>query len=115
MGQYSPLSFKENSGTHGFEILTEALIGKTSIVQILFFLSVSMELSQGTIDIIKATAPVVEQHGLAITKRFYENLFENHPYVNNFFNKSHVFPENGQISPQVSLLRFSCLLVTVPT
>ena len=68
-----------------------------------------MELSQGTIDIIKATAPVVEQHGLAITKRFYENLFENHPYVNNFFNKSHVFPENGEISPQVSFLRFSCL------
>ena len=58
-------------------------------------------LSQSTIDIIKATAPVVEEHGLAITKRFYENLFENHPYVNQFFNKSHVFPENGGISPQV--------------
>ena len=59
------------------------------------------DLSQSTIDIIKATAPVVEEHGLAITKRFYENLFENHPYVNHFFNKSHVFPENGGISPQV--------------
>ena len=57
--------------------------------------------SQSTIDIIKATAPVVEEHGLAITKRFYENLFENHPYVNQYFNKSHVFPENGGISPQV--------------
>ncbi|WP_219834573.1 NO-inducible flavohemoprotein [Paenibacillus sp. R14(2021)] len=43
-------------------------------------------LSQETIAIIKSTVPVMEVHGVAITKRFYEMLFENHPELLNIFN-----------------------------
>lgn len=39
-----------------------------------------------TIEIIKSTVPVLEQHGKAITTRFYELLFENHPELLNVFN-----------------------------
>lgn len=34
-------------------------------------------LSEATIAIVKATAPALQQHGLAITKRMYERLFVN--------------------------------------
>ncbi|WP_010288248.1 NO-inducible flavohemoprotein [Kurthia massiliensis] len=43
-------------------------------------------LSQQTMDIIKSTVPVLEVHGLAITKTFYKNLFEAHPELLNIFN-----------------------------
>ncbi|MFB6466554.1 NO-inducible flavohemoprotein [Cytobacillus sp. Hz8] len=43
-------------------------------------------LNQKTIDIIKSTVPVLEVHGEAITKRFYQMMFTNHPELLNIFN-----------------------------
>lgn len=43
-------------------------------------------LSEETRTIIKSTAPVLEEHGVAITTRFYKNLFEAHPELLNIFN-----------------------------
>ena len=43
-------------------------------------------LKQQTIDIIKSTVPVLEVHGLAITKTFYKNLLTDNPTLNNIFN-----------------------------
>ncbi|MFC4971536.1 NO-inducible flavohemoprotein [Paenibacillus sp. GCM10023248] len=43
-------------------------------------------LNQLTIAIIKSTIPVLEVHGTAITKRFYEMLFTSHPELLNIFN-----------------------------
>lgn len=43
-------------------------------------------LQEKTIAIIKATVPVLEVHGEAITRRFYERLFEAHPELLNVFN-----------------------------
>ena len=43
-------------------------------------------LSQETIDIIKSTVPVLEQHGKTITTVFYKNMFEAHPELLNIFN-----------------------------
>lgn len=43
-------------------------------------------LKQQTIDIIKSTVPVLEVHGLAITKTFYANLFKDNPTLLNIFN-----------------------------
>lgn len=43
-------------------------------------------LNKTTIDIIKSTVPVLEIHGTAITKRFYEMLFTSHPELLNIFN-----------------------------
>ena len=45
-------------------------------------------LSQKTIDIIKSTVPVLEQHGVTITKTFYKNMFEKHPNLLNYFNRA---------------------------
>ncbi|MED4403555.1 NO-inducible flavohemoprotein [Metabacillus fastidiosus] len=41
------------------------------------------------LEIVKATLPVVLEHGEAITTRFYERLFENHPELKNVFNLTH--------------------------
>ena len=43
-------------------------------------------LQQQTIDIIQATVPVLEVHGLTITKTFYKNMFAAHPELLNIFN-----------------------------
>jgi nitric oxide dioxygenase len=45
-------------------------------------------LSQQTIDIIKSTVPVLEQHGVTITKTFYSNLFQKYPELLNYFNRA---------------------------
>lgn len=43
-------------------------------------------LSEQTIQIIKSTVPVLEVHGTAITKHFYQRMFSNHPELLNVFN-----------------------------
>lgn len=45
-------------------------------------------LSQQTIDIVKSTVPVLEQHGKTITTVFYKNMFEAHPELLNVFNQA---------------------------
>lgn len=51
-------------------------------------------LTQRTKDIVKATAPVLAEHGYAIIKRFYQRLFDAHPELKNVFNMAH--QEQGQ-------------------
>ncbi len=43
-------------------------------------------LSQETIDIVKSTVPVLEEHGKTITTVFYKNMFDAHPELLNIFN-----------------------------
>jgi len=50
-----------------------------------------MSLSQETIDICKATAPILEERGEDITTRMYEIMFANHPEVRPLFGEA---PEN---------------------
>ena len=45
-------------------------------------------LTPATIALIKATVPALDAHGLAITRRMYERLFEN-PDIRDLFNQSH--------------------------
>ena len=45
--------------------------------------------SKRTIEIVKATAPVLQEHGEAITKVFYTLLFEKHPELRDVFNMTH--------------------------
>jgi len=42
-----------------------------------------------TISLIQATVPVLQQHGEAITRHFYELMFREHPEVKAFFNEAH--------------------------
>jgi len=51
-------------------------------------------LTQRTKDIVKATAPVLAEHGYPIIQRFYQRLFEAHPELKNTFNMAH--QEQGQ-------------------
>ena len=51
-------------------------------------------LKQQTIDIIKATVPVLEVHGETITKTFYRNLLNDHKELLNIFN--HTNQEKGR-------------------
>lgn len=51
-------------------------------------------LKQETVQIIKATVPVLEVHGVEITKTFYKNMFEKHPELLNIFN--HANQEKGR-------------------
>src|SRR6187402_1149259 len=46
-------------------------------------------LSQQTIDIVKSTAPILEQHGETLTRHFYERMFRVNPEVAPFFNPAH--------------------------
>lgn len=45
--------------------------------------------SKKTIEIVKTTVPVLEEHGAMITKVFYRRLFKNHPELQNIFNMTH--------------------------
>ncbi|WP_062262892.1 NO-inducible flavohemoprotein [Endozoicomonas arenosclerae] len=45
-----------------------------------------MSLSEKTVSIVKATAPVLAEHGEAITRFFYQRMFNNHPELLNIFN-----------------------------
>ena len=42
--------------------------------------------SQQTITIVKATAPVLEEHGEALTRHFYTRMFAHNPEVAPYFN-----------------------------
>jgi len=43
-------------------------------------------LSQQTIDIVKSTAPILDEHGETLTKHFYTRMFFHNPEVAPFFN-----------------------------
>ncbi|HCN18148.1 MULTISPECIES: globin domain-containing protein [Psychrobacter] len=44
--------------------------------------------SPQTLEIVKATVPVLEEHGTAITTVFYKNMFEAHPELLDIFNET---------------------------
>ncbi len=46
-----------------------------------------------TIEIVKATAPVVKEHGHAITERMYEIAFNERPEYRRFFENTHMKSE----------------------
>lgn len=46
-------------------------------------------INPSTIQVIKATVPVLQEHGEALTKLFYQRMFENNPEVKTFFNQAH--------------------------
>jgi nitric oxide dioxygenase len=46
-------------------------------------------LPQRTIDIVKATAPILEEHGETLTAHFYKRMFAHNPEVAPLFNPAH--------------------------
>ena len=45
-------------------------------------------LTARTISIVKSTAPILEEHGEALTRHFYRRMFANNPEVAPFFNRT---------------------------
>jgi nitric oxide dioxygenase len=43
-------------------------------------------LSPRTIELVKATVPVLREHGLALTRHFYQRMFSHEPELRNIFN-----------------------------
>src|SRR5690625_995184 len=48
----------------------------------------STKLDAKTIELVKATVPILEVRGDEITSRFYQLMFENHPELKNIFNQT---------------------------
>jgi nitric oxide dioxygenase len=46
-------------------------------------------LSKKTIEVIKSTIPILEEHGVILTEYFYNRMFENNPEVKPYFNPTH--------------------------
>ncbi len=61
-----------------------------------------------TIEIVKSTAPVLEQHGEAITRVFYELLFENHPELKDIFNMTNQKKGVQQIALANAVFKYAC-------
>lgn len=51
--------------------------------------SLTMPLSRTQVEQIKATAPLLEEHGKAIVVRFYSTLLSENPSLNSVFNQTH--------------------------
>jgi len=54
----------------------------------LYEVAMPRPLSSHTINVVKATVPALEAHGLEITRRMYERLFQD-PAIRDLFNQSH--------------------------
>ncbi|KAI9098319.1 nitric oxide dioxygenase [Phlyctochytrium arcticum] len=46
-------------------------------------------LTRSQTEIVKSTAPVLAEHGIAITTHFYKRMLNNHPELKNVFNSAH--------------------------
>lgn len=51
-------------------------------------MSTGTKLDQETIELVKATVPILEERGDEITSRFYQMMFESHPELKNIFNQT---------------------------
>ena len=62
-------------------------------------------MNPSTVDIVKATAPLIKAHGEQITQRMYELAFECRPDVRQFFvNSWMVNPEEGRLQARLLAL-----------
>lgn len=56
---------------------------------VLYILKGFPVLSDKTIQIVKSTAPILQEHGEALTRHFYQRMFTHNPEVAPFFNPAH--------------------------
>lgn len=61
-----------------------------------------------TIEIVKATAPVLKEHGETITKVFYKLLFEKHPELKDIFNMSNQKKGTQQKALANAVFQYAC-------
>jgi nitric oxide dioxygenase len=71
-------------------------------------------LTQTTIATVKATAPVLAEHGYTIIQRFYKRLFEAHPELKNLFNMRHQERGEQQRALAVAVLAYATNIDNLP-
>lgn len=64
------------------------------------------------IELIKATVPVLREHGVALTSHFYKRMLNGNSELKNVFNQSH---QRSAVSRRRSPARFSRTLKTSKT
>jgi nitric oxide dioxygenase len=66
-----------------------------------------MALSPEQSTIIKATVPILQEHGEAITRLFYRNMLDAHPELNSIFNQANQFTNKQPAALAASLYAYA--------
>ncbi|MHA3773251.1 NO-inducible flavohemoprotein [Verrucomicrobiota bacterium sgz303538] len=64
-------------------------------------------LSEQTISIVKATAPILQEHGEALTRHFYKRMFQHNPEVGPFFNPANQVSGSQQKALAAAICAFA--------
>src|SRR4051812_47763259 len=72
-------------------------------------------LSRQQMDIVKSTAPVLAEHGIAITTHFYKRLLASHPELRNIFNLSHQATGSQPAALANAVWAYAANIDTLPT
>ncbi|MCD4485414.1 NO-inducible flavohemoprotein [Chromobacterium vaccinii] len=64
-------------------------------------------LSEQTRSLVKATVPVLQQHGVALTSHFYRRMFEHNPELKNVFNQGHQHSGQQQQALAMAVLAYA--------
>ncbi len=68
-------------------------------------------LNEKTIQIVKSTAPILQEHGETLTRHFYKRMFSHNPEVAPFFNPAHQNAGKQQRAPNqgARIMQYSCI------
>lgn len=69
------------------------------------------QLDQQTIELVKATVPILEERGDEITSRFYQMMFENHPELKIFLTKQISVKEINPKRSQTQFMQLQHILI----
>ncbi|OHX21054.1 NO-inducible flavohemoprotein [Chromobacterium sphagni] len=64
-------------------------------------------LSEHTRSLVKATVPVLQQHGVALTSHFYRRMFEHNPELKHLFNQGHQHSGQQQQALAMAVLAYA--------
>lgn len=64
-------------------------------------------LSEHSRSLVKATVPVLQQHGLALTSHFYQRMFAHNPELKNLFNQGHQHSGQQQQALAMAVLAYA--------
>ncbi|KUM02080.1 NO-inducible flavohemoprotein [Chromobacterium subtsugae] len=64
-------------------------------------------LSASTRALVKATVPVLQQHGVALTSHFYRRMFEHNPELKHLFNQGHQHSGQQQQALAMAVLAYA--------
>jgi hemoglobin-like flavoprotein len=62
-------------------------------------------LNEKTIQIVKSTAPILQEHGETLTRHFYKRMFSHNPEVAPFFNPARTRMQENSNAPSRSHCR----------